>query len=233
MEMKSSGSESMEGERPPVASDDRAVDLLLREHQEAYTMYRHSEDLGERRVTFFLTLTTAVIAALTIRTNGVTTGGDGDVDELFYYFLVALLLFGLVTLRRMMVRNVASSRQLRAIARIDAYFCKSDPNRLASHLEFFKPDWEARTHRRNEWRTAFSLKRGGLAETVAVINSMLLAFLVGLVVFDLGESDGVAALVGGCALVVAWAGQGAWIKLYYDAQAQSPPAAGLQASGHE
>jgi putative (di)nucleoside polyphosphate hydrolase len=220
MEHESGGAGPIQGNQPVDPHNDRAADLLLREHQEAYTMFRHSEDLGERRITFFLTLTTAVIAALTIRTNGVTTGDDGEVDELFYYFLVPLVLFGLVTLRRMMVRNVSSSRQLRAIARINAYFCESGPPGLASHLEFFKPPWDPSFARRYEWRDAFALKRGGLTETVTLINSVLLAFLVGLAVFDVVEGGGAAGLAGGLAFVVAWAGQFTWMKLFYNDQAK-------------
>jgi hypothetical protein len=196
-------------------------------------MFRHSEDLGERRVTFFLTVTTAVIAALTIRTNGVTAGDDGDVDRLFYYFLVAQLLFGLVTLRRMMVRNVASSRQLRAIARINAYFCEIGPKGLEAHLEFFDRNWETKLHRRYTWREALWLKRGGLVETVTVINAVLLGFLVGLVVFDVLERNGIAVLAGACALVVAWATQSAWAKLYYDGQVRKAASARASAACNE
>ena len=45
-------------------ADPAAVQLLLAEHEQSYEMYRHSEELGERRVNFFLTLVTAVVAAL-------------------------------------------------------------------------------------------------------------------------------------------------------------------------
>ncbi len=76
----------------PALQSMAVVDLLLAEHREAYAMYRHSEELGERRVNFFITLTTAVVAALAIRAQGVTDGGN--VDPLFFSFLPGLLLFG-------------------------------------------------------------------------------------------------------------------------------------------
>ena len=188
------------------------TDLLLAEHGEAYAMFRHLEETGERRVNFFITLTTAVIAALAIRVEGVTE--QGQVDVLFFIFLPALLLFGVVTLRRVTRRNEQSTRQLRAIHRICDYFVGSDPE-ASSHLEFFDPD-QPSPGRSRQWPQLFTAGTGGLAETVSLINALLLSFLVGLIVYDSGKDQTAALLAGGVALVAAWVVEFALIKRAYD-----------------
>jgi hypothetical protein len=190
----------------------RVADLLLAEHREAYAMYRHSEELGERRVNFFITLTTAVIAALAIRVEGVTE--RGEVDVLFFMFLPALLLFGVLTLRRIILRNQRSSRQLRAVHRISAYFVKSGSEACA-HLEFFDPERQS-FGRERKWSQLFTAGNGGLAETVSLMNALLLSFLVGLIVYETAKDETAAFLAGAGALVAAWVIEFALIKRAYD-----------------
>lgn len=186
-----------------------SVDLLMAEHQQAIDMYRHSEELGERRVNFFLTLMTAVLAALAIGDDPLVE--DGHVDGVFWALLIGLLLFGLVTLARIAHRNLRSTQQLRALNRIRTYFVEREPE-LAERLEFFDPDgpWRGKP-----WHHVFHSK-GGLADTVSLVNSFVVAGIAALAVATRTSDWYMIAPAGVAAGVVGWLVQYAYVRAVYE-----------------
>ncbi len=67
-----------------------------------------NEETGENRVKFFITLVTAVLAALVALAKAKNGLDDGILAQVSIYAIFALLFFGIVTLYRMMIRNAMS-----------------------------------------------------------------------------------------------------------------------------
>jgi hypothetical protein len=187
-----------------------SVDFLLAEYQNHRESFWRSEELGERRVNFFITIATAVLAALAIREEGI--GAGGQVDPIFFYGLGALLLFGVVTLMRLIRRNLVSHEHARAMGRIRRYFADRDEE-ILRHL-YFEPrdDWP---YRKKEWNQIFSLGTGGLVETVSLVNNLIVAALCALLAVSLSGwiIGGLLGLVG---FIGAWIVQFIYVKWRYD-----------------
>lgn len=152
-----------------------AATFLLAEYKRHNEHFLYSEELGERRVNFFLTLVTAVVGALAIREEGILV--DEKVDDLFFAALGALLIFGWVTLVRLIRRNLASTRELRAMGRLRRYFIDNDQS-IETYL--FYGAYDDSPVREYKWKALFSFGTGGLVQTVSVVNSLLFAGLLGL-----------------------------------------------------
>lgn len=150
---------------------ERLNSLLLEEYKHLCESYLSNEELGERRVNFFLTLTTAVIAAIVAIQKGVISVVDGKVDPILFGGLVALLMFGIVTLMRIIRRNQATDRYLRGLAKLRKYFVTE--GEAAKYL-VFNPYDEKPRHKKEK---IFSLGTGGLVEMVALMNSLIVAAL--------------------------------------------------------
>jgi len=193
-----------------------AVDFLLAEYQSHREAFWRTEELGERRVNFMITLTTAVLGALAIREKGVLASG-GEVEPLFFYGLGAVLLFGVVTLMRMIHRNLVSHVQLRAMGRIRRYFTDRHPG-ILRHL-YYGP-YDDRPQRKKEWNQIFSLGTGGLTETVALVNSLVLAAICALLAVS--RSGWIVGLSGVAGFIAAWIAQFIYVKDRYQKGRPAP-----------
>jgi len=193
-----------------------SVNFLLAEYQSHGDEFRRSEQVGETRVNFFVTVTTAVLAALAIREEGIWAGGA--VDPIFFYGLGALLLFGVVTLMRLIRRNLESHKQLRAMNRIRRYFTDRDEE-IRRHL-YYEPR-DDRPYRKKEWSQIFSLGTGGLVETVSLVNGLIVAALCALLAVSSSGwiVGGVLGLVG---FIAAWIVQFVYVKHRYDEERPTP-----------
>ena len=193
------------------ASDKRpsSVQFLLAEYQSHKESFWKSEELGERRVNFFITLVTAVLTALAIREKGIIDS-CGKVSSIFLYGCVASFIFGWVTLIRLVRRNLVSHKELRAVGRIRAYFTIMDPE-ISKHLLYESRDDVPQ--RDKKWSELITLGNGGLVETVSVINSFLVAAFCGLYSLSEGWSHplGMGILAG----IAAWIGQFIYVKCRY------------------
>jgi putative (di)nucleoside polyphosphate hydrolase len=215
--------------------------LLLRELQEAYQMFRHSEDLGDRRVNYLITLVSAILGALAIRKEGLGSAGHA-VDPIFYYFTTVLIILALVTLRRVLERNVRSSEQLLAVAQVHRFFTDlaqgavnlsaarpldrpAAATSLEEYLYFRRPQDGPRVDRRMEWWQILTLGKGGLAETVAFVISVLSGFLLGLITFDTNQSEVGAIAAGVLVAMLTWASLFAFMKRHYDRIFRGDPSA--------
>ena len=155
-----------------TGSQDRQVRLLLAEYEHMGESFLRNEELGESRVKFFITITGAVMAAL-------ATLGDGK-TLLIFLALVGLLPFGILTLVRMVHRNIQTDKYLRALASIRRYFVDEEDKHTLEHLYFNPYEKDKKPPRQKD--SIFSLGQGGLVETVGLINSLITAGLLGLVV---------------------------------------------------
>ena len=139
--------------------------LLLAEYKHFTTSFWNNEEVGEKRVQFFITLTTAIIAGIVaLVTKNENT--DLDVRPLASVALSGIFLFGLVTFFRILQRNRVT----------DEY---------KGIIDYLREELRRRSTSLSEYELPFRSKqvplfRGGLAETVAVVNSFIVAVIVAL-----------------------------------------------------
>ena len=144
--------------------------LLFEEYRRFTEAFWRNEEAGERRVTFFITLTTAIIAAIVaLRTSDVGIP-DREIRLLTSGALLGTVLFGLATFLRMLQRDRVTD-EYKAIVR----YLREQLRRRATGLEEYDLPFRPPRH----W-----LLRGGLAITVALVNSILLAVLTALWIQD-------------------------------------------------
>ncbi len=190
---------SKEQERQPHSES-----FLLEEYKQVLDSFWRSEELGERRVNFFITLTTAVVAALVAIRGKEGAVSNGKVDFIFFYGLLSMLVFGGMTLTRIIRRNLESHRYIRAAGRIRKYFTDRD-KQVRLHL-YFEPR-DDKPIREKKWKEIISAGTGGLIETVALVNSLIVAAL---------GAMWMTWPVGLVSFVVAWIAQFIYVKHRYE-----------------
>ncbi|KPL26210.1 MAG: hypothetical protein AMS23_02615 [Bacteroides sp. SM1_62] len=98
-------------------------DFLLAEYNHFAESFWRNEEVGEKRVNFFITLVTAVLAAIVALA---TKDGDflttGVICPIAIFALLLLLLFGRVILKRMIKRNITTDEYKMAMAMIRSRF---------------------------------------------------------------------------------------------------------------
>jgi Ca2+/Na+ antiporter len=162
------------------ASLKMAADFLLAEY---HTMENHlwkNEELGDRRVNIFLTVASAVMAASASLMAGedfftVTGTLNPKLFWIIFFSLTAVFLFGLLTLSRIIRRNLETDSCKMALDRIRLYFLRLNPN-IFPYLPF---DPHKKIPQRRAHLLAFG--SGGLVQTIVFINCLLLAAAGGLI----------------------------------------------------
>ena len=186
----------------PDGNSDASIQLLLAEYKHLSESLKENETMGERRLQFLFTLVTATlggIAALLQVGNAVPS----VVIALLGSF-VLLFLFGLVTLERIVKRNLATDRYIDALNRIRAYAIAANGTEgYRRAFGLFSAEEKTRAHPR-----PFSLRPGGLAQATAVINTVVagVAFGFGASLSGLSAESvfGGAVTVGVAAWLVQW-----------------------------
>jgi hypothetical protein len=180
-----------------AGTHDRADRFLLEEYRRLASLFQSNEETGERRVSFFVTLTAAVMAAvvtLLTRSSGPASLG------LALAGLVILLLLGAMTLVRVVHRNRTTDRYKRGLNMIARHFAPEGSAVLASLLHNPYKAPEARGAGR-------FFGKGGLMETMVLMNSLVAGAALCVAVVLLAGPGGTAFGV-----VVALAGlAGAWL----------------------
>jgi len=139
-------------------------ELLLEEYKYFTGSFWKNEEIGEKRVEFFITLTTAVIAAVvTLITSDRATSYGIDIRQIGLAALAGILLIGLITFLRMLKRNRVT----------DEYKDKIDYIREQLRIRSINlPEYKI------PFRSDNRLIKGGLAETIGMMNSIILAVIV-------------------------------------------------------
>jgi len=143
--------------------------LLLAEYRYFSDAFWKNEATGEKRVEFFITLATAVIAgivALMTRSGEVDTGINFPL--IVAGALSALLLFGLITYARMLQRNRVTDE----FKKIIDYLREQLKDRSTDLTDYKVPFRESK-----RWF------KGGLAETVALMNSIIIGIMAALYLY--------------------------------------------------
>lgn len=165
-------------------------DFLIAEQQLFADSFWRTEELGEKRLNFFISLLTAAAAGLVLLATSESGFTDAQVQWLSFATGVALLILGLSTLLRMLRRNNVADQYKRAMDNV------RDAFRNRYGLEEYKP---------LEYlpRRLFS---GGLAQTAALLNSMIAGAITGIGLLS-AISPAWLALPGGVMFVLSLAAQ--------------------------
>ena len=116
-----------------MPENSESMQFMLDQYKALSDSFWHNEESGERRVNFLITLATAVIAAIVALVKV-------EKLELESFLLpsilavMALLLLGIVTWRRMLMRNRATDEYKRGMEIVRSWFEAKDPA-----LEVYKP----------------------------------------------------------------------------------------------
>jgi hypothetical protein len=170
-------------------------EFLLAEYERLLDSFWRTEELGEKRVEFFVALNGAILGVFVLKEKGLPEHGTQN-EVLLVFGLVALLLFGFITLVRIIHRNLKSHEYLRAAGRIRVFFARRDSS-VSDHLYYAARD--DRPVRKRKWKKkdldsgtgdkgaeeeADVLDKligtGGLVETVIIINGLLISAICGL-----------------------------------------------------
>ena len=202
-------------------------DFMLEEYKYHLHEFERSEEIGERRVNIFLTLVTAIFGALGIFFKE----SDYCIKQYILIIipvLLAMLIFGYLTLVRIVHRNLESHKALRTAGRIRRYFADKDweivrylyygpyddkPMREIKAREIKVRNMKVRDMKRV--KDYFSFGTGGLVQTVMLINSFIAAVLTALIIYYLKSSyliSGIASILG---ISLAWIFQFEIVKARY------------------
>lgn len=183
--------------------------LVMAEYSDLVESVRSNEELGERRLSAYLTVIAAVTAAV-----GLASGRyEQDAEPLIAVGVVAavlMLAFGLMTLRRVMERNITTSTYLNGLRRIRAYFAQSDPH--LAHLFVFPPERSSVERTRT---STYGIGKGGLLETVAALNCVIAGVAAGGTTALLSGSRALSIVVGTAGAIGSWFAQLAWAGSVY------------------
>jgi hypothetical protein len=180
----------------PASSGERAAELLMKDYDALTRELEQNETRGETRLSIYLTIVTAAIAGLV----SLSTKGSGAAPlfarAVGAFALGALLALGIVLFLRMLKRDQKTDGFVRDLETArEIVRTKLDPAGLLAGWSPFKPlPLIAQMGRGSPARGI-----GGLADLVAVINSILVG---GLVLLGTGI-ERAFGWGGFCALVVA------------------------------
>ena len=131
--------------------------FLITEYEHFADSFWRTEELGEKRVNFLISLITAAVAGLVILATSESSFSSKEVQWVAFATGVALLLLGISTLLRMLRRNEVADQYKAAMRSIRSSFSER------YSLEGYDPMPVLS-------RQLFS---GGLAQTTALLNSLI------------------------------------------------------------
>ena len=155
--------------------ESRFPDFLIVEYEQASEALHRNEEGGEKRATFFATVTGATFAVLGFILEPESKPSVAVVHVAPGLALAILLLFGRLTAVRLAYRNRDTSRMRDGLDRIRAYFAEGKAHRL-QWLVFNPKTRRSRREDAEGWA-----RKGGWLETTFVINAILAGALAAIV----------------------------------------------------
>jgi len=185
------------------SDQEEAKKFLLAEYEHLADSFWRNEENGEKRVNFFVTFATAVMAAL-VTLSTASTVDKAHVTLVAIWSLSSLLIIGIVTLKRMLRRNKVTDEYKVAMDVIRDYF-RSWDDRIREYRPF------ERGSRGKERRFG----TGGLVDMVALMNCIIMATICGAMVLQC--SWHVVAAAGIAGFLLAWIIQIKYVRHQYEA----------------
>lgn len=152
------------------ATSSGADAFLLEEYKHLSALLRQNEDAGDKRITFLLSLTTAVGSGLAVLASKETGLAIENLLKVANVALAVLLALGVVTLRRVHKRNMTTDSYKKSMDDIRSMFTASD-SRLLGYNPF-----PTKASNELSWKDHRILK-GGLLTITCLLNSLFIAAL--------------------------------------------------------
>jgi hypothetical protein len=189
--------------------DNDAKDILKKEYDRYSDLFKENESLGERRVSFYITLITATISALgitTVATNLFSAKPIGTSNiflSIIFFILIGLFLFGFVTHRRIISRNVTTDNYL------------VDLDRIRLGIAGIRSPKSVKSREKPLKSVIFSVGKGGIAETIRAINSLIVGLVCTVAWIYFLELDPLIAIPFAIGLVGSWINQCLYANMSY------------------
>lgn len=188
----------------PDPNEEARLQLLLAEYEHLSDSLKENEVMGERRLQFLFTLVTAAFGGIAALLQLGPRPAPPATVVMFAAFAL-LFLFGLVTLERIVKRNVATDGYINALNTLRRYVIqRGGADGYEKAFAFYGA--APKTHPKPR---LFSLWPGGLAQGTAVINAVVAGAAFGLSAslahLSSGCVFGGAATIGFAAWVTQWA----------------------------
>lgn len=177
-----------------TSSKDWAAELLMKDYEALTRELEQNEGRGETRLSIYLTIVTAVIAGLVSLSAAKSKAASPEfIAAIGVFALSALLALGIVLFLRILKRDAKTDgfvEDLKEARKIVA--TKLDPAKLLAEWAPFKPKQSADQDRVEQEANGEPRRIGGLADLVAVINSILVGGIVLIALFDRVDRVGAA-----------------------------------------
>ncbi len=176
-----------------TGSKEVTKDLLLEDYRYISELFHRNEQSGETRLNLFIGIVSLVISALAlIITSEKPPFGENSIQLIIIVSLIALIFLGFITMARMLMRNESTDRQKQGLDTIRQVFMDHfDDEHILTEYHPFRPPQKINENERETMgglqfyeKEIIHRKFGGLAHTVAAINSLLIAGLVGAILYS-------------------------------------------------
>ena len=178
-----------EGKSAEVHSESK--ELLLEDYRYVSESFWKNEQGGETRVNLFVGFVTLVVGALmSLATSEKVALRTDTLRLIIVASLSALLVLGVITLLRMLIRNENTDRYKRGLDTVRQLFKDrfDDDRVLMQYYAVAGPEKKFKKEQTKKWWKEYGSeakprKFGGLAHTVAAINSVLCVGIIGAAVY--------------------------------------------------
>jgi hypothetical protein len=169
-----------------LENKEKAEDYLIAEFNYLTNSISESEEIGNTRINYFITLTTAILGAIGLSN---LLSNKIDITNQSIFFLVGLIIlffYGQVTFQRIVQRNLQTDDLKIKCNEIRRYFSRNY-NPILPAIPFKSKDetevelpQKVRDARFDKWPNPLTFGSGGLAQTIALINSFIFGIMIGL-----------------------------------------------------
>jgi len=187
----------------------RTEDFLLAEYRYIGDSFWRNEETGEKRVSYYMTLATAVIGALVALTTS-DFGSSLALYGIVFFALFSLLAIGVIMLLRMIHRNRVSDDYKRAMDLVRSKFSDED-DRLREYQPFLKPGGR-------------KVGNGGLVDVLSIVNSLVVTAIFAIACWILDTPILLAGAGGMIGFLLALFAQMAYVQYRYNKLGLSPDA---------
>lgn len=186
--------------------------LMTLEHEHLSAQFMANEDMGEKRVSLFFSLTAGLGAAAILAWEKLGGNAPAVYAELFIAVTGVWLMFGYLTFLRIVRRNAITDKYKRQFRALRSWFVERADIVACSLLPYNPYGEPDRFHE----GLSFHGGSGGYAEFVGLINSVIAGALAWQLTHYSGSNRSMAALLVAVAAALAvWMAQGSLARKVY------------------
>jgi len=152
--------------------DKKLHELISAEYKYLTEQFIANEEMGEKRVALFVSLTAGLGAAAVLAREKLANGSSVSFPEVFVAVNVAWLLFGYLTFLRIIHRNVTTDKYKRQLRKLREWFVE-EGDAAARVLIPYDPYGPPDKRRKGLTFCGTKGGNGGYAELVGLINSVI------------------------------------------------------------